>query len=622
MTSRARTLVGLLAIAAASALGATSASGYTALTGNDGHDQVLLQQVLGQETRSLFASARTPDGHFGPLRAISPPYHFLDQIAGLDDAGGAVALWTRERGGNTEEGDVLVAERPPGGRFGRPRNLTPGSRASASDLSVNGRGDAVAVWSRASGATQFSLRPAGGRFGPPRSVPGAHGYVTIVLDGDGGLLAVWEDEDPVPEASVLVSAYRPPGGRFGPAQDIEGGPEADQLDYSMIAVNRAGDTLLAWKEDRAIKVAERLTGGRDFGAPVTAATGLRDRDEIADLDMGAGRHALVGFGPRYGTSPGKVSVRTGGAWSAPETIPKMNEFESSAMAIDAGGDVAAVWAESDRSVKAMYRPAGAASFGPPLELAGPRPFAPGGDYVRPGVAIDAGGLATATWEQSDGAFVSVAARDFDAGGPKPRVPVGRVRSFRREGPPAACRPKWARVVRRSHRATVVEVKRGFARGLHFGCLLDRGAIVELVDSDGFYPSFRMAGPLVGYATDVCDGDYCDTLVEVTDLRDEESGLNREAVAGPGANALVSALRMKVNGAIAWVSCSSPSPGYGEVYGCTGDSRKKKRVFAWDRRSEEPRLVGRSRRIEPSSLALHGSRLSWRDGRRVRSTRLR
>jgi hypothetical protein len=593
------------------------AQGYTQLAGNDGGDQVLIEQVLGQETRSLLASVRAPGGAFAPLQPISAPYHFLGQVAGVDDAGGAAVLWRRERGAGTEAGDVLVASRAPGGRFRRARQLSHGGRAQGAGLTVNGRGDAIAFWALSRGASRFSFRPAGGSFGRPQALPGKGGTVAIVLDEDGGLFAVWSKPDAATKTQPVHSAYRPPGGAFGEPADVAGPPPERGLSDATIVANRAGNTLIAWKEGRAIKAIERAARGTSFSAPVTIADRLTKYQRIYALELGSGGTALLAIGP----SPLTIRVRTGGAWSGPETFTAAKTLDGVNFSIDSRGDVAAVWADIDRSVKAVYRPPGG-SFGPALQLGAPRPLAPGGDFVRPDVAIGGGGRATASWEQSNGAFVTVEARDFDGSGVKRRVRVGRLPSFRREGPPTACRPPWARVVRHSRRSTLLVARHGAYRGLHFACLLERGAVVELNEYEGFYPPVRLAGQLVGYATDACDPDYCNTVVEVTDLRDEEYGANRETNAGPMADSEVAAMRLRPNGSVAWVSCSSPFPAYGHVNRCTGATRVKKRIFAWDTRSERPRLADVSRRIDPASLALHGSRLTWRHGGKTRSTRLR
>jgi hypothetical protein len=165
--------------------------------------------------------------------------------------------------------------------------------------------------------------------------------------------------------------------------------------------------------------------------------------------------------------------------------------------------------------------------------------------------------------------------------------------------------------------------RGDDAGYHFGCLLARGAPVALDSVEGNpFPPIALAGPLVGYASDSCDPDECDTFIFVTDLRDEIDGVRRIAAAGPGRTSEVPSLVLKPDGAVAWVSCSAYSPTYGAIDSCTARRRTKKRVYALDRRRFRPRLLDVSRQISPESLTLQGSRLTWRRGGKIHTARLR
>src|SRR5436305_7996623 len=99
-----------------------AAQAGTLVTSNDGGAGVLLEQVLTQRTRPLFAAVRSPGGTFGPLRELTPPTYFDDQQVALDDTGGAVAVWTQFDALGFP-GRILVATRKPGMRFGRPGAL-------------------------------------------------------------------------------------------------------------------------------------------------------------------------------------------------------------------------------------------------------------------------------------------------------------------------------------------------------------------------------------------------------------------------------------------------------------------------------------------------------------------
>ena len=611
MISRARILCSLLATLAA--LPSAAADAHTQLATSETGGGALLEQILTQRTRPLFASIRAPNGVFGPLRPIYPArYYFENQRVAVDDAGGAVAIWTRLDGDGSPPPRVLVATRRPGERFGPPRILGRDVDYDAPLLAVNPRGDAIVVWRRFERAARYSFRPAGGSFSAPITIPAAERADAIALDHDGGAFLVWATSK-----GNVDAAYRPPGGSFGAPQPVDGPPPEQGLNNTAVAIDRDGDMLLVWPEAGALQGAERRARGASFGTPVVVATGLRERDEVDALAVQPGGQGAVA----YGTSPLKLAIRQAGIWTAPQALPVGDLTEGFRLAMNRHGDAALTWASLDRAVHAAYRPAGSA-FGRQRKLAAPRPFAPGGDFVRPGLAINGTGRATATWEESDGRHVAVYARDFFAGHARARVRVGRFSSYQREGPPSDCRPSWGRVIRSARQSTVLVSKRGDDKGFHYACLLARGAAVSLFDEEGLFPPIPLAGPFVGYASDSCGPDDCETLVTVTDLRDEGDGVNRGATAGPGGTSEVPAIVLKANGAVAWVSCSSPGPEFGRIYSCASWSRTKKRVYAFDRRSVRPRRVAVSRRIAPKSLELRGSRLTWRDGRKLRSTRLR
>jgi hypothetical protein len=587
------------------------ASGHTQIVSNESGAGALIEQVLTQRTRPLYASIRRASGAFGPLRPISPAYYYFDhQQVAADDAGGAVAIWSRFRAEGTPGPRLFVALRPPGGRFGPPRLLARDADYEPPLLAVNRRGDAIVVWRRFERPSSYSFRSAGGAFSPPIKIPGAIGADSIALDDDGGAFLVWSTAN-----DEVKAAYRPAGSSFGAPQAVAG-PVGGVLSRAAISTDRDGDMLLVWREGDTLRGAERRARGASFEPPAVVATGVSNHDVVIASAVARSGQAAVA----YGWAPLKLVTRQAEIWSAPQQFAVDPLAEGFRLVMNVRGDAALTWASYDRAVHGTYRAAGGA-FGKRRKLSASRPFAPGGHFVRPGLTIDGAGRATVTWEESDGSHVSVFARDFSAGDTRPRVRVGRLPTYRREGPASGCRPSWGRVIKRSRQATVFVGTRGDARYHHFACLLARGAPVALYDDDGLFPPIALAGPLVGYAGDICDPETCETFVSVTDLRDDSDGVNRGAPAGPGGTSEVPALVLNSNGALAWVSCTAFNPAYGAIHVCTAKSRKRKRVYALDRHSYRMRLLQVSRRIDPGSLALHGSRLSWLDGRKRHAARL-
>jgi hypothetical protein len=610
-TSRATGRLALALAAAVLLLSAPGAQATVTITGNYGDDAIVLFQVLDQSNRRLLASTRTGGGAFGPLRAVTPPGFSSAQLVGVDDAGGAVAVWNGAHPSTT--GTIVAAVKPPGGRFGPPDRLSEGTGADEPRLAVNGRGDAIALWARYPRALRYSFRPAGGEFSPAADVPGAReDGIAVALDADGGALVLWA------RRGALRSSYRPPGGSFGAPVAVTG-PAREQVvsGTALTAAGRSGDMLLAWQDGGSIEALERRAGSATFeDQPATVADGVPDGTPIRSLVAGPdGRAALA-----YGTAPVSAVVRgTDRRWSVPEPIPAAASLGALQLALNARGEVAAAWAEPGRAKVAAYRPAGGV-FGAPLTLAGRRPlFSPGPIDDRVSLWMDEAGRATATFEISDGERTSAYAREFTEQGARPRALLGRKRTYIREAPRSACIPRRGRVLRRTRRSVIAEDR------LHrpYGCLFARGARVGLSSDTGIEPGVALAGPLVGYAYDSCDIESCETSVVVADLRDESNGLNRSVAANARGTGHVPALRMRANGAIAWVTCpSNREPTFIGVGQCRRGTSKRKEVYAWNAHDRRPRRLEVSSRIDPGSLRLRGSRLTWRNGRQLRTARLR
>jgi hypothetical protein len=598
------------------ALGAAAvpASARTELAGNERGDQILLDQVLSQTTRPLFAAIRPAGRRFDRLRPISGKFSAMRQEIAMDGRGGAVAVWRRTERSGRETSDLVAAVRPPGGRFGRPHLLS--HQASRAQVKVNPHGDAIVAWATVGSKWHYSFRPAGGGFQHAGALPGAEGPGELALDADGGTFAVYDIDDPDTYGPRTRSAYRPPGGDFGHFADVSGPIVGEGLRGAKMGSNARGDTLLVWPFDGDLNVAERPAGATSFGEPSVAPGSPGQDESVAAVTVGRAGEAAIA----YGRHPIKVVTRDrSGAWSAPRELGSVAPYDRVRMRMNANGDAAIAWGARRLRVRAAYR-AASGTFSAPVTVAPARPTAPQ-DVMRPALAIDGRGRATVTWERSDGAHVYTLARSIrNARLGRPRL-LARKRSFVREGPRSTCTVPYEgqRIVRRTRLATLISG----ATGEYYGCLLARGTRIDLGGFDGIYPPKAIAGSLVAAAIDFCEeGDDCATMVEVVDLRDEWLGVNRFVSAGPGYSEIRS-LVLKRDGAVAWAGCSSRyGPAYGRVgYECKrGDASR--RVFALDRRSRKPRQLDVGRRIDPKSLRLRGSRLSWLKAGRRRYGRLR
>jgi hypothetical protein len=118
----------------------------------------------------------------------------------------------------------------------------------------------------------------------------------------------------------------------------------------------------------------------------------------------------------------------------------------------------------------------------------------------------------------------------------------------------------------------------------------------------------LAGDTVAYGLDRCGVDAGFTIVIVRRVSDGKRLHSFRAITGPGlveSYQSINALIVKPNGAVAWIATDSSIIGRG----------KRIEVHA------NSRLLDSGAAIVPTSLRLHGSTLSWRDGASTRTARL-
>jgi hypothetical protein len=106
---------------------------------------VWMGSATGQAAQTLEAAIRPAGGRFGSARVVVGEVTGLSKVA-LAANGEAVVI--------SSDRDVLYSNvRPPGGRFARRQML--GTGGFAPTVGVDGRGDAIAVWTRSDGTNLF-----------------------------------------------------------------------------------------------------------------------------------------------------------------------------------------------------------------------------------------------------------------------------------------------------------------------------------------------------------------------------------------------------------------------------------------------------------------------------------
>lgn len=148
---------------------------------------------------------------------------FEPQVA-VDQLGNTIAVWTRSDGANLR---IQTASRTPTGAWTAAQNVSDAGRdASAPDVAFDGSGNALAVWTQASGVNrrvQAAFRPAGGTFGSSIAVSPAGGDAdepTLSFDQAGRSLVVWDRWDGTALRVQAVVRSSGAGGTFGAVQTL------------------------------------------------------------------------------------------------------------------------------------------------------------------------------------------------------------------------------------------------------------------------------------------------------------------------------------------------------------------------------------------------------------------
>ncbi len=241
------------AVASASGAVAISADGTNFST-----PTVLLRAAPGADFISL------PIGTSGV--ASSQP------VAGIDAAGDVLAAFLEKPAAHTR---VAIADRPAGGSFSAPLDLSPGGfDADVPHLAMNPAGDAVVAWSRGDGAgnrvIQAAVRPAGGAFSAPKTlatdpvISGTNPQPSVAIDAGGRIAVAVQHADGGHFRIVMLRGTAATG--LGGVETVATPGDTDSLEPS---VTYADDhtLLVAYRQYPLNLQVSRAVDGGSFGAP-------------------------------------------------------------------------------------------------------------------------------------------------------------------------------------------------------------------------------------------------------------------------------------------------------------------------------------------------------------------
>jgi hypothetical protein len=291
--------------------------------------------------------------------------------------------------------------------FGEPVELAHGSAGFGLAAAADAAGRTTLLASSDRGAPLLYEHPAGGPWAAAAPLPGdPNGVAGPVVDaaGRGALGIAWRVDVPRHYSAIDV-ATRDPGGTLGQPVQIAG-PEAGGVRHPALAIDPAGDALLAYhvgtsathlNRGGGIAIARRSAGGA-FSRPTVVDRALSSAPAVA---LGPDGTGIVAWAHDHGVYA--VSVDAGGLGTV-KRIASPGSVTSLVAAAGRDGGATLAWighhtvgkgrtARTSRDIHAITRAAG-------------RTFAAVGtvasttDYVRSvGIAADDGDRVTLAWSR-------------------------------------------------------------------------------------------------------------------------------------------------------------------------------------------------------------------------------
>ncbi len=376
-------------------------------------------------THLIVQAARRPSGGAwsAPASLSAPGRDAREAQVAVDDAGFAVAIWSRNNGSRTV---IQASFSSPAGGWSAPVDLSdPEWSAEAPQVAVGPTGEAVAVWSRYDGThdrIQAATGSPGGAWSAPADLSAVGRNATepqVAVDAGGGAVALWARHDG--SAFIAQSATRPAGGVWGDAEDLSA--TGHSAEGPRLAVDPGGDTVAVWSRsdgtDERVQSAARQSGGA-WSAPVELSpAGTNGADpEVALAPDGE----AVAVWSRSGLGPNSIiqaaTGRIGAPWSPAVDVSANGEaVESPQVAIDGAGEAFAAWSSSDGApslIQSATRPPGGAWSGPQRESE------LGSNSGEPQAALDTAGDGALLWTREIGVDSVVEAIGLDGTGPQLR----------------------------------------------------------------------------------------------------------------------------------------------------------------------------------------------------------
>jgi hypothetical protein len=311
------------------------------------------------------AAVRPADGRWQPAETLSRLG--LNPEVTVDARGDAIAVWEGRSG-------VEAAIKPVGGGWlapqtvGTPRGDEPQGPQVASDAS----GDAIVVaplqaHGQASTGIQGAVRPAGGTFSPPQTISHHREEAfepSIAMNARGDGIVAWDVQGPT--GCLLRAAFRSAGGTWSAPRTVPGGREVCRTSHR-VAIDGRGDAIVAWVAMRGsamlVKTAWRGAKGRWSAESVLGrASAVAEPGGLAQVGLDARGDAIVVWMDPAPVLGGRRTLwarirPVGRGWGSTARIADLAYESSPSFAMDARGNASVVWKDK-RGIEVALHPAG------------------------------------------------------------------------------------------------------------------------------------------------------------------------------------------------------------------------------------------------------------------------
>jgi hypothetical protein len=331
--------------------GSTAEAEEPTLVENEAGDAVLAWRERSETTEAIQASVRMAGGGWGAVETFDPlGTNAREPAVAIDPDGNVAVAWT-EGGGSTE---IEAATMEANGAWSEPEPLSsPSENGVEAEVTVTVGGSVTVAWVGTAGGNDHVVL-ASKEFGgtwvgePPLSTgSSATERINLASEPSGEVVAVWSRMSG--GIYVVETARKASGGGWGSPEPIStSGQSAREPD---LAVNRAGDAVIAWRSPEAgsnfLIEATHLRAGGSWTLPhVVSATGTEA--EVPSVAIGPAGVAQVAWaawnenGHLYETHAARLGPR--GIWRAAIAVSRFREEALyPQVRISAGGHVVIVW---------------------------------------------------------------------------------------------------------------------------------------------------------------------------------------------------------------------------------------------------------------------------------------